>query len=137
MALKPKRKVFKININDTQWKYRLLSDETYRSHHDESGDGDSAAITDRVNKTIDFKVDELDFGLVVHEVYHVLMDGLNLASAADKLDLDSIEEIVAGLLQSKWTTLLDKSLTIYSNIDNIKYNESGFIKIHQAILDLT
>ena len=124
-------KKYKLKINEDSWTYSCLRDSKFDELH-----GDCGAITDLNENHIDFRKSQIDITTIVHEVSHAYFCYLRLSSATDHLNLDAVEEIACEFIGADWNKILDKAYTIYANLDNKSYNELGYCKLHQALLDL-
>jgi len=129
---KKSRKLFKIQLNETIWTYRCLSEKKYKELY--GNDSEAIALLDE-HKLI-FQDQYLSFKRILHEVCHAYVEDLSLSSAVHELNFYAIEEIFAVFLEKKWKPLLEKSLQILCNLDNDQYTESGLMKLHQTLLDL-
>lgn len=107
---KPKAEV-QVLINEDTWTCRLWRAKTYEKLH---GD-DSGAITDVVEKFIDFRDDEFSLETVGHELTHVYFKYLHLDSVVDP-KIKDIEEIFSSWLGANFQKFYEKTFQIHNGL---------------------
>jgi hypothetical protein len=109
---KPKAQ-FKIQINEESWTCRLWPVKTYIKLHG----NDSDAITDLLDRTMDFKDDALTLENVAHEAMHAHFKYLHLDSVVNP-KIDDIEEIIASWIGSNFEKFYHRVNLIYKELSN-------------------
>ena len=107
---KPKAQV-RVLINEDEWTCRLWRSKTYEKMH---GD-DSGAITDVVEKTIDFRDDEFTLEVVGHELTHVYFKYLHLDSVVAP-KIQDIEEIFSSWLGANFQKFNERVFQVYNGL---------------------
>lgn len=79
----------KVRILDRDWKFTVLSGDSFQRQFKEQADGFTFADT----REVVLNEDELSLDLVLHELTHVFFDSMCVSSAA--LDLNQQEEVFA------------------------------------------
>ena len=104
-------KKISLNIMGRNWTAKLLDCESFIEENPDCED--SAAVVIPAKKEIHFNADDIDLGVIRHEVRHVFLDSLCLSDA--DLDMDQFEEINCVLDQERWDEMDEVSAKIYEN----------------------
>ena len=100
-----------LQIQEDTWTLRLWRGRAYERLHGE----DSGAITDVIDKTIDFNNDETTLETVGHELFHAYFKYLHLDSVVEP-KISDVEEIVASWIGSNLDKFHEKVHYVYNNL---------------------
>lgn len=111
MAKRKPKASYKIQINDESWVCRVWPAKTYVKMHG----NDSDAITNLVDKYMDFKDDAFLIETVSHELMHAYFKYLHLDSVVNP-KIEDIEEIIASWMGTNYDKFYHKVNLIYSTL---------------------
>lgn len=115
-----------IIINGDKWIWNVLNIEDYETKH--SNEGPSTAICDETHKEIDFREDNFNMDVILHEVTHAYQSYLCLENT-NKVDPDDYCEIHATFMEKYGLKVVASSLHIYSKYLEKKNVETLWKKI--------
>lgn len=108
---------FKIDIYGDSWGFYLIPDDD-----NVIADETAAAETDIDKREIYFRKSELEYTVVLHELWHVLFHYSFTGSAG--LDSDQLEEISAELFAHKSEKMIEIGRQVYENLVKLR-DEQG------------
>ena len=101
-----------IGIMGKTWIYKLYTQKQFIKEHPDCED--SGALTLPYYREMHFISEEINIGMVRHEVRHAFISELGLESAT--LTLNQYEEIQCTLDQNRWEEMDEVSKAIYENL---------------------
>jgi hypothetical protein len=105
-----------IKINGTTWTLKLITAEQMAEEYDK--EGEASGLCSPNEKVIYFVAADLEYSIVLHELFHAYCSDLHLTDTND-LGLDDIEEIFAGMFTAKSEKIIRQARRVYKQLLNL------------------
>lgn len=105
----------KIKVNGSTWVLKLVTSEEMESLR---GDGEYAGLCAASEKAIYFDKEELEYNVVLHELFHAYVSDLHLGDTHD-IELSDVEEIFASMFTDKAEKIIRQAKRVFRELKKL------------------